>query len=86
MHGECRITTRNTEYRFQGAVCVEVRDLQSGSLLTRHGALGQTLSGCVRLSGDQAQSVRELPRAGLCLWFQGRERDVLTTPVLAVAR
>lgn len=71
--------TRHTEYHLRGDECVGVRDRASGSWLSDHAAL--------RLRALRLPSVlRSEEWIGQRIQFWGSRTDVLTSPVVAVAR
>lgn len=79
------LATRNVEYHMRGNVCVAVRDLESGQMITTHSAIGskvqgrmtQDRHGCWRLDEDV------LPSVGGRLLFTSR---VLTAPLRSITR
>ena len=82
------LVTRNTEYHFRDGVCVAVRDRHSGSFLVTHVALERKLAGTVRFlkNGVAIPSDGARPTLGDALFFEHGEREILTSPVTAVAR
>jgi len=71
--------TRHTEYHLSGDECVGVRDRVSGAWLSTHAAL--------RLRALRLPSVlRSEEWIGNRIQFWGSRTDVLTSPVVAVAR
>ncbi len=71
--------TRHTEYHLRGDECVGVRDRNSGTWLNNHAALRLR---ALRLP-DMFSSEEWI---GLRIQFWGSRNDVLTSPVVAVAR
>ncbi len=79
------LATRNVEYHMRGNVCVAVRDLESGLMITTHGAIGSKIQG--RMSQDKHGCWRldddVLPSVGGRLLFASR---VLTAPLRSITR
>ncbi|HEX2730766.1 MAG TPA: hypothetical protein VHM70_04145 [Polyangiaceae bacterium] len=79
--------TRNTEYHFQGDVCVAVRDRSKGTWLLSHQALDRQLSGAIRFrDGGDAYPTLEEPGVGDALFFGSKGPDVITSLVAAIER
>ncbi len=71
--------THNTEYHLRDDECIGVRDRQSGLWLLDHAAL--------RLRALRMPSAHDVASwIGRSLVFWGRSGDVMTSPVLDVAR
>jgi hypothetical protein len=79
--------TRNTEYHFNGKLCIAVRDRGRGAWLLSHHALDRPLSGAIRFreTGD-AYPTLERPRVGDALFFGSNGPDVITSAVSAIKR
>lgn len=79
--------TRNTEYHFRDGFCVAVRDRRSGDFLHGHLALQRRVHGGIKFfpDGGIAPNAGE-PRAGESLYFASEGRDLVTSPLEAVAR
>ncbi len=79
--------TQNTEYHFEGEVCVAVRDRARRSWLLDHQALDRKLSGCVRFhkNGD-AYPCLDRPRRGDALFFGSDGPDVITSAIGSIGR
>lgn len=85
--------TKNSEYHCRDGVCVAVRDVRTGEFVRHHAALGRRLSGAIRFARDGSISgISEGTDAhvGEQLCFTAGSvddpKDVLTSPVQAVAR
>lgn len=79
--------TRNTEYHFRDGFCVAVRDRRTGDFLLGHLALQRRVEGGIKFFGDGgiAPNAGE-PREGESLFFSSDGRDLVTSPLEAVAR
>jgi hypothetical protein len=79
--------TRNTEYHFRDQLCVAVRDRRTGEWLPGHLALRRPLFGSIRffMNGALMPSPGE-PKIGEALFFGDGGRDLITSPLEAVAR
>jgi hypothetical protein len=79
--------TRNTEYHFNGARCVAVRERSSGSWLLTHPALNREICGSIRFNRNlEAYPTLERPRVGEGLLFASGGQDVITSNLVAIAR
>ncbi len=79
--------TRNTEYHFRDGFCVAVRDRRTGEFLHGHLALRRRVQGGLKFftSGAIAPNAGE-PRPGESLYFCSDGRDLVTSPLEAIAR
>ncbi len=79
--------TRHTEYFFDGAICVAVRDRQTGRVLAAHMAARRPMEKAVRFAADgRLLEVRDAPTVGDCLYFSYEGRELITSPVEHVTR
>ena len=79
--------TKNTEYHFQGDLCVAVRDRRSGSWLPSHLAIGRRLSGGVHFHRNgTAVPVFDQPDLGEALYFADDGRELITSAVCGLER
>ena len=79
--------TRNTEYHFRDGFCVAVRDRRTGDFLHGHLALQRRVHGGLKFFPDGAIAPNAgEPRAGESLYFAADGRDLVTSPLEAVAR
>jgi hypothetical protein len=80
--------TRNTEYHFQDAVCVAVRDLRTKTWLPSHLAVERRLTGGLRVNRNgTALPTWEQPRVGESLYFgEDDGRELITSALNAVER
>jgi hypothetical protein len=79
--------TRNTEYHFDGEVCVAVRDRKSGSWLVSHLAVNRTLSGSVRITTHGiAVPAGPQPSVGEALFFGRNGRELITSALCSIER
>jgi hypothetical protein len=79
--------TRNTEYHLREGVCVAVRDRRTGEWLAGHLAMRRTLHCGIRfyMNGAIRPNLGD-PRVGEALFFTAGGRDLVTSPVEAIAR
>ncbi len=79
--------TRNTEYHFRDGLCVAVRDRRQGRWIADHVALHRPLSGSLLFcpGGAIRPSIGQ-PRLGEALFFATGGRDLVTSPLLEIAR
>jgi hypothetical protein len=84
--------TRNSEYHCRDALCVAVRDLQSGEFRSQHPAIGRRMLGGVAFSADGVLTsfsrAGETPKPGESLFF-GDETPTYplrTSPLRAIQR
>jgi hypothetical protein len=79
--------TRNTEYHLRGEICVAVRDRRTGRWLPSHLAIQRRLSGGVRIhaNGAAVPSGTE-PTVGDAIYFDGDERELVTSLLAAIER
>jgi len=79
--------TRNTEYHLRGEVCVAVRDRRTGRWLPSHLAIHRRLAGGVRIhpNGAAVPSCDD-PRVGDALYFDGDERELVTSLLSSIER
>jgi len=79
--------TRNTEYHVRRDVCVAVKDRRSGEWLRAHLALRQKVHGGIRFTRSGGITANDgIPEVGESLFFAAEGRDLVTSPVLDVAR
>jgi hypothetical protein len=79
--------TKNTEYHFNGELCVAVRDRRSGKWLPSHLAIGRRLSGGVHFQPNgTAIPVCERPALGEALYFADDGRELITSAVCGLER
>ncbi len=79
--------TKNTEYHFQGELCVAVRDRRSSKWLPSHLAIGRRLSGGVHFQANgTAVPVCDLPAVGEALYFADDGRELITSAVCGLER
>lgn len=79
--------TRHTEYFFDGATCLAVRDRRSGRVLAAHMAAKRPLEKAVRFAADgRVTEVHDTPAIGDCLYFSYEGRELITSPVESVGR
>lgn len=79
--------TRNTEYHVRRDVCVAVKDRRSGEWLRAHLALRQKVHGGIRFTRSGGITANDgTPEVGESLFFAAEGRDLVTSPVLDVAR
>jgi hypothetical protein len=79
--------TRNTEYHFNGTVCVAVRDRRTGRWLPSHLALNRKLSGGVKfLPNGAALPSSPAPRVGEALYFAEDGRELVTSLLCDIER
>ncbi len=79
--------TRHTEYFFQGALCVSVRDRQTGRVLPGHMAVRRPIEKAIRFSADgRVTEARDLPDIGDCLYFSYDGRELITSPIEQISR
>jgi hypothetical protein len=71
--------TRHTEYHLRNGECVGVRDLETGRWVWNHAALRLHAIDLPRRGSDHVWLGRRLQ-------FWGRDTDVVTSPVVSVAR
>jgi len=79
--------TRNTEYHLRNRLCVGVRDRRSGRWLPTHLATRTRVEGGLsfNLRGGLIPN-RKLPSVGESLFFCEGNRDLITSPVIAIER
>jgi hypothetical protein len=79
--------TRNTEYHFRDGTCVAVRDRKTEEFLPGHLALNRRIEGGLKffMNGALIPNLGE-PKEGESLFFGGSGRDLVTSPLLEVAR
>lgn len=79
--------TRNTEYHFRDGFCVAVRDRRSGDFLKGHMALRRRIAGTIRFvdAGGMLPSTED-PLPGESLYFETKDRDLVTSPVERIDR
>ena len=79
--------TRNTEYHFRDGLCVAVRDRRDGQWVGDHVALHRAVSGSLKFYANGAirPSIGH-PRLGEALFFATGGRDLVTSPLLEIAR
>lgn len=79
--------TRNTEYHLCDGICIAVRDRQSGSWVSVHGALRQPMRGSLRReAGGALAPSRAAPRVGDALCFVAPGRELVTSALCAIER
>ena len=78
--------TRNSEYHFEGAYCVAVRDRVQGRWRMTHSALQRQLSGVIRYAHGEAYPVLQAPCVGDALFFSGGGTDLVTSELMAIER
>ena len=79
--------TRNSEYHFRDGLCVAVRDRASGDWLSGHVALNRSISGSLKVFTNGAiRPNLGAPRLGESLFFATGGRDLVTSPLLEIAR
>ncbi len=79
--------TRNSEYHFRDGLCVAVRDRASGEWLSGHIALHRSISGSLKVYPNGAVLPNlGAPLLGESLFFATGGRDLVTSPLLVVAR
>lgn len=79
--------TRNTEYHLRGEICVAVRDRRTGRWLPSHLAIHRRLAGGVRIfaNGAAIPSCAD-PCVGDALYFDGEERELVTSLLSSIER
>ena len=79
--------TRNTEYHVRGEVCVAVRDRRTGRWLPSHLAVQRRLAGgvCIHANGAAVPSCTD-PRVGDALYFDGDDRELVTSLLASIER
>ena len=79
--------TRNTEYHLRGEICVAVRDRRTGRWLPSHLAIHRRLAGGVHIyaNGAAVPSCDD-PRVGDALYFDGDERELVTSLLSSIER
>jgi len=79
--------TRNTEYHFRDGLCVAVRDRKTGRWLEAHLALRRPVSGSLKFYPNGAiRPTIGQPRLGEALFFATGGRDLVTSPLMDIAR
>jgi hypothetical protein len=83
--------TENSEYHCVRDVCVGVRDLQTGTVVQRHPAVGRRLSAVIRFAPDGALVRSPVPgaspRVGDHLHFsEGKVESEITTSAICEIR
>jgi hypothetical protein len=79
--------TRNTEYHLRGEICVAVRDRRTGRWLPSHLAVHRRLAGgvCIHANGVAVPSCVD-PRVGDALYFDGDDRELVTSLLASIER
>jgi hypothetical protein len=83
--------TQHHEYHCKDGTCVAVRDVETGSFISDHSAIGRKVSGSISLSesGIASFSPPESPRPGERMHFaydSDDRRDILTSRLKCVER
>lgn len=81
--------TKNREYHVFDAICIGVRDRESGRWIDEHGAIRRRLEGGVRIfqSGAVVPTLRD-PEVGEPMFFHvsDEDGDIITSRVEDIAR
>ena len=76
--------TRNTEYHVREGVCVAVKPRHASDWNTEHEAVAMTVEGHVKVGA--LLPMPGPPKIGYRIYFAEDNNDVLTSPVVAIAR